>query len=50
MTTLFNFNIKKTGVIYYPEKKIIRNFQQIKIKKLSNEFDGFNWYLKKNKF
>lgn len=52
MTTLFNFNIKKkTGVIYYPEKKIIRKFSTDKNKKkLSNEFDGFNWYLKKTNF
>ena len=33
MTTLFNFNIKKTGVIYYPEKKIIRKFSTDKNKK-----------------
>ncbi len=34
MTTLFNFNIKKkTGVIYYPEKKIIIKFSTDKNKK-----------------
>ena len=51
MTTLLNFNLqKKTGVIYYPEKKIIRKFSiNKKNKKLKNEFDGFNWYLHKYK-
>ena len=52
MTTLFNFNIKKkTVVINYPDKKIIRKFSTDKNKKkLSNEFNGFNWYLRKSNF
>lgn len=47
MTTLFNFNLqKKTGVIYYSNKKIIRKFStNTKNKTLINEYIGFNWYL-----
>ena len=47
MTTLFNYNLdKKTGVIYYPQKKIIRKFtsNSKNLILLKNEYKGFNWY------
>lgn len=56
MTTLINFNLnKKTGVIFFPEKKIVRKFSILKKnnKFIKNEFDGFNWYynrIKKKKY
>lgn len=47
MTTLFNLNLKKkTGVIYYTNKNIIRKFSiDSQKRKLINELNGFNWYL-----
>ena len=53
MTTLFNYNYSKgMGVIYYPQKKIIRKFISEKKSSilLKNEYKGFNWYQSRCKF
>ncbi len=52
MTTLLNYNLKKkTGVVFYSDKKIIRKFSTNGKKNilLNNEYNGFKWYLSKTK-
>ena len=52
MTTLLNYNLeKKTGVIFYSDKKIIRKFSTDNKKNilLNNEYNGFKWYFSKTK-
>mgnify|MGYP006133454083 CR=1 FL=1 len=52
MTTLINFNKKKkVGVIYFPERNVIRKFTFNKksYKLIINETKGFEWYQIRNK-